>query len=74
MSDVISAARVGMGVGMVSHHIARLYPDLLPIPKTEGDEAFAVWLLTHRDLRNTVRIKTFMQFMSEALRQQLLPP
>lgn len=74
MSDIISAARVGMGVGLISHHIARLYPDLIEIPNTQGDDRFAVWLLTHRDLRNTARIKTFMQFMSDALRKQLLPP
>ena len=74
MSDVISAVRVGMGVGLISHHIARLYPDLVAIPDTDGANNYPVWLLTHRDLRNSARVRTFMRFMASALKGQFVPP
>ena len=71
MSDVISAISAGMGVSFVSNHIAKQYPDLEAIPTAETIVRFPIWILTHRDLRKTERIRVFMQFVGDRLKEEL---
>ena len=51
------------GMGDPDRRLMRLSD---PIPGTEID----LWLLTHRDLRHTGRVRAFLDFMSEALTQR----
>ena len=44
--------------------IARRYPELLPISDTPLVTS-ELWLLTHSDLRDSARVRCFMQFISE---------
>ena len=57
------AIAAGAGIGLLPTIYGEGYKTLqpvgLPLPKTEND----VWILTHRDLKNTVRIRTFMDFV-----------
>ncbi|MBM3502625.1 MAG: LysR family transcriptional regulator [Alphaproteobacteria bacterium] len=64
---VFDAVRAGMGVailpcgmGDIDSRLRRLTP---PIAGTEVD----LWLLNHRDLRQTGRVRAFLDFMGEAL-------
>lgn len=67
MSDVISAVVCGMGVGFLSSHEAAQHPDLVELLEGEVIAENDLWILTHRDLRNSQRVKTFMRFMAENL-------
>lgn len=73
VSDVISAIRAGMGVGWLSRLAAQHYPELLEIPTTRHKGSYKLWLLTHRELRNSARVTTFMRFMATSLKEQLKP-
>ncbi len=71
VSDKISAIRAGIGVGLLSHSIAKTYDDLLEISSTKLTSSLKLWIVTHRDLRKLVRVNCFMRFMLEGLRAQL---
>ena len=67
---VEEAVAAGIGVGHVASWGAdrgdvflRLHP---PDPSLE----LGIWLLTHRDLRTTARVRTFMDFVAAAIREQ----
>jgi len=70
-SDILSAMRAGMGVGFISQQIAIHYPELLLVPHPRSIASFKVWMLTHRDLRDTARVRAFMRFMAEAFEEQV---
>ena len=64
---MLAAARAGMGAAVLpcfmgdqETELARLKP---PLAKA-GSE---LWLLTHEDLRNTARVRAFMDFMAAAI-------
>jgi DNA-binding transcriptional LysR family regulator len=67
-SDVaqLAAIRAGIGVGICQHPVARADTRLVPILpqiKTTLD----VWLVTHIDLREQLRIRALMDHLSPAL-------
>ena len=68
MPDVVSAIVNGMGVGFLSSHEARKHPELVELFDGKVVGEFKLWILTHRDLRNSERVKTFMRFMAENLK------
>ncbi|MCO4748087.1 MAG: hypothetical protein KC912_25055 [Proteobacteria bacterium] len=37
------------------------------------NEGFGLWLLTHADLRQTARVRAFVDFISEAVRSEIAP-
>lgn len=67
MPDVVSAVLSGMGVGFLSSHEARKHKSLVELFDGLTVGEFKLWILTHRDLRNSERVKTFMRFMAEHL-------
>lgn len=69
-SDVISAIQAGMGVGFVSNHVADNFPNLQYLSSARTIALFTVWILTHRNLRHTQRVKVFMRFIHERLSAQ----
>ena len=67
MPDVLSAVFYGMGAGFLSRHEADRHEQLVELFDGRIIAENSVWILTHRDLRNSERVKTFMRFMSEKL-------
>ncbi|GGD00960.1 LysR family transcriptional regulator [Pyruvatibacter mobilis] len=57
-------ARLPSVLGAVDEGFVRLFPD-------QREEAYAVWLLTHADLRKTARVRAFMDHMAAALKARL---
>ena len=45
-------------------------PDLVRIAPPPDDFTLDLWLLTHEDLRQTARIRTFLDFLAEALAKE----
>ena len=63
-TQMFNALKSGMGVGIVTTHTADLHPQL----KMLSDQVWGhrgLWILTHRNLRYSKRIKAFMQYMSD---------
>lgn len=67
MPDVMSAVSSDMGVAFLSSHEARRHSNLVELFDGEVISERKLWLLTHRDLRNSERVKTFMRFITENL-------
>jgi DNA-binding transcriptional LysR family regulator len=64
----IAAVRAGLGIASLAcYHndadpmLRRVLPDPILEPKTD------MWLLTHRDIRHTARVRSFMTFMRKAI-------
>jgi DNA-binding transcriptional LysR family regulator len=67
ISAAIAAARAGIGLAPLPCAVADRTPDLVRIAMFPEDFRLDLWLLTHEDLRNTARIRAFMDFMANAL-------
>lgn len=67
MLDVLSAVRNDMGAGLLSSHEAEKYPELVPLFDNYVFRTHDLWILTHRELRNSERVTNFMRFMAEHL-------
>jgi DNA-binding transcriptional LysR family regulator len=61
--------RAGFGVGRLACCIGDLAPELYRLPDPFPIGTTGLWLLTHRDLRRTARIRAFTDFLAEAVRR-----
>lgn len=62
-----AAARAGIGLAALPCVIADRDPELVRVAPFPEDFALDLWLLIHEDLRNTARIRMFLDFMAAAL-------
>jgi DNA-binding transcriptional LysR family regulator len=72
LPDVMSqlaAIKAGLGITILPCFMCDVEPDLQRVPPATVIPAWDIWLLTHKDLRDTTRIKTFMSFMTDAIRR-----
>ncbi len=68
----LEAAKSGMGLGMIPSFIADPVPCLQRLsPYSLGHCGGDIWILTHKDLRATARVRTFMDFMFKAFDKHL---
>lgn len=67
-SAMIAAVRAGIGVQFILCSAGDADPNLVRIRDIEPGFSMGLWLLTHPDLRNTARVRAFMDHMSEELR------
>jgi molybdate transport repressor ModE-like protein len=67
MTDVVSAVTNDMGVGFLSSHEAAKHKNLVELFDGLVVAEYKLWILTHRDLRNSERVKNFMRFMADGL-------
>jgi DNA-binding transcriptional LysR family regulator len=63
-----AAARAGIGVATLPCFLGDAAPELRRLGPPLAALDSALWLLTHRDLRQVARIRAFMEFMDHALR------
>ncbi|MEC8476705.1 MAG: hypothetical protein VXY72_05065, partial [Pseudomonadota bacterium] len=50
------------GIGLLPFFYGMDYKSLQPLGELANNTDNDIWILTHRDLKNTVRIRTFMDF------------
>lgn len=62
----ISAAQAGMGIAAMPCYVGDAARGLRRIPDTEPYDNYAVWLLSHPDLRDTARLRIFRKFIIKA--------
>lgn len=63
-SQLVAMVRQGVVLGLMTAPIARRYPELVPASE-QPLVSSQIWLLTHADLRDSARVRCFMQFMTE---------
>lgn len=67
---VEEAVRAGIGIGHVASWGASRVDDLVRVRPPDPSLDLGIWLLTHRDLRTTARVRTFMDFVADDIRGQ----
>ena len=70
VAAAISAAKAGLGLATLPCGLADLEPELTRIAPLPESFTLDLWLLTHEDLRQTARIRAFLDFMAEALAKE----
>lgn len=69
-----AACRLGMGMAALPCFIGDQDPELARMPPCTSEHKFDMWLLSHPDLRESVKVQTFKTFIAEqlALKRPLL--
>lgn len=65
----LSLIRQGCGMSKLPVIYEHLYPDLCQVPGTEIELSRNLWILLHTDLRRTVRVRRFVDFLADGLRE-----
>ena len=63
----LAAARLGLGMTALPCFVGDADPLLSRVPGTDLHMYGALWLLTHRETRNTKRVRLFTEFVSQKL-------
>lgn len=68
---VAAMLRTGVGIGVLPTFMEAQHPDLVAVSEPIPELSVPVWMLTHPDLRQTARVRAFMQHVGDALAQRL---
>ena len=63
------AARCGMGLAVLPCFLGDTVAGLRRVPKCEPYANYDLWMLSHPDLRDTARLRTFRQFIAAVFEQ-----
>lgn len=66
--------RTGIGVGLLPTFMEAKHPDLVAVSDVIPELSVPVWMLTHPDLRQTARVRAFMEHVGDRLAQHLAAP
>ena len=69
--SALALVRTGMGITVLPEFVAREFPDLLALSEPIDSLQTPFWILTHADLRNTARVRAFMQTIGGELSKAL---
>lgn len=64
---LVEAAKAGIGMAQLACFIGDTEPNLRRVPGAVAETGWDLWILTHSDLRATVRVRTFINFMVAAI-------
>ncbi|QDO98916.1 LysR family transcriptional regulator [Ferrovibrio terrae] len=70
MIPLVAAARAGACAVLLPEYIGRQYAELMPDPG-KPPVTRELWLVLHRDLRNTPRIRVVTDYLSDSIRRML---
>ncbi|MBV8887257.1 MAG: LysR family transcriptional regulator [Chroococcidiopsidaceae cyanobacterium CP_BM_RX_35] len=65
---MLEAAKQNLGLVALPYHLAEPDPDLQQVRSPLPELASELWLLTHEDLRNLVRVRVFIDFVASWLK------
>ncbi|MEM9105769.1 MAG: LysR family transcriptional regulator [Pseudomonadota bacterium] len=65
---LITLTAAGLGMAYLACNLGDRHPDLVRAPYQKPMPYRALWLLLHRDLRNTARVRLFVDFLAERIR------
>lgn len=63
----VEGAKAGLGLALIPCFLGDAEPELARLPPGHPIPGYDVWLLTHRDLRRTARVRAFLDFLADAL-------
>jgi DNA-binding transcriptional LysR family regulator len=66
-----SAATHGLGVALLPSYVGDRHKTLVRLDYEPENAGNGLWVITHPDLANAARIHTFMDFIADALREEL---
>jgi DNA-binding transcriptional LysR family regulator len=66
--------RTGIGVGLLPTFMEARHPELVAVSDVVPELSVPVWMLTHPDLRQTARVRAFMQHVGDAMAERLRAP
>jgi DNA-binding transcriptional LysR family regulator len=69
ISAAVGAARAGAGLAVLPHYLAAMTSELVCALPIGPELATDLWLLIHPDLRHSARVRAFMEFTAEAMRE-----
>jgi DNA-binding transcriptional LysR family regulator len=67
LSTLFKFAQQDLGIAALPHYVGQSDENMVEILELPEDCHRNVWILTHPDLRNTARVKAFMQFMHQSV-------
>ncbi len=68
--SLLSVAAAGLGMAYVACNLGDRHPNLIRAPFQRPLPYRSLWLLLHRDLRNTARVRLFADFLAERVRSR----
>ena len=63
--------RDGLGVGVMADDVARRCPEVVPLFSDSPPISFPLWIVTHRELKTSRKIRLVFDFLAERLRSTL---
>ena len=67
----LAMMRAGIGVALMPEFIAHEVDGLVPLSEPIRELRSPLWILTHPDLRNSARVRAFMQVVGDEMQQLL---
>lgn len=68
---LIELVRQGLGISILPHHTAKLFPELVPVLQDHISFPIPIWLVTHRELRTSQRIRVVYDQLEVSLAELL---
>ena len=68
--SLLAMAAAGLGMAYVACNLGDRHPNLIRAPFQRPLPYRSLWLLLHRDLRNTARVRLFADFLAERVRSR----
>lgn len=68
---VAAMLRTGVGIGVLPTFMEANHPELVAVSDVIPELSVPVWMLTHPDLRQTARVRAFMQHVGDGLARRL---
>lgn len=63
----LQAVRAGLGIGLLNQPVASTDPDLVQVLPEQALPSMPVWLMAHRELRGTRRLRVVFDFLADEL-------
>jgi DNA-binding transcriptional LysR family regulator len=69
--SALAMLRTGIGVALLPEFMAKEVAGLVALSAPIDELQTPLWILTHPDLRNTARVRAFMQMIGDAMQKLL---
>jgi len=70
VSGILAGTRAGIGVSALPCYLADQEPDLVQLTDPVPELTVGLWVLMHPDLRDVARIRSLLDFMTDAVRER----
>ncbi len=61
----VEACRLGMGIAILLCLSGDKHPDLVRVPPCTTEAKYDLWVLSHPDMRENVKVQTFVRYMTQ---------